>query len=95
MTADRGDDGLRLDLMVRRHLMDLPRATRTRVQAWIETGLVAVNGAPVRRVSRRTALGDVVTIALPEEKARASMAAEDVRLEVLFEDDRLDVMFEN
>jgi 23S rRNA pseudouridine1911/1915/1917 synthase len=89
VTADRGDDGLRLDLMVRRHLMDLPRATRTRVQAWIETGLVAVNGAPVRRVSRRTALGDVVTIALPEEKARASMAAEDVRLEVLFEDDRL------
>ena len=80
---------MRLDLMVRRHLMDLPRATRTRVQAWIETGLVAVNGAPVRRVSRRTALGDIVTIALPEDKARASMTAEDVQLAVLFEDDRL------
>jgi 23S rRNA pseudouridine1911/1915/1917 synthase len=89
LTADRGDDGLRLDLMLRRHLMDLPRATRTRVQAWIETGLVAVNGTPVRRVSRRTALGDIVTIALPEQKARASMAAEDVRLEVLFEDEHL------
>ena len=89
MTADRGDDGLRLDLMVRRHLMGLPLATRTRVQTWIETGLVSVIGAPVRRVSTRTALGDVVTVALPEEKVRASMAAEDVRLEILFEDDRL------
>ena len=75
--------------MVRRHLMDLPRVTRTRVQTWIETGRVTVNGAPVRRVSRRTALGDVVSVALPDDKARASMAAEDAGLDVIFEDDHL------
>jgi 23S rRNA pseudouridine1911/1915/1917 synthase len=89
LTADRGDDGQRLDLVVRRHLMDLPRVTRTRVQTWIETGRVTVNGAPVRRVSRRTALGDVVSVALPDDKARASMAAEDAGLDVIFEDDHL------
>ena len=89
LTADRGDDGQRLDLVVRRHLMDLPRATRTRVQAWIEAGRVTVNGAPVRRVSRRTAVGDVVSVALPDDKARASLAAEEVGLDVIFEDDHL------
>ena len=89
LTADRGDDGLRLDLVLRRHLTDVRSATRTRVQAWIEEGLVAVNGALVRRVSTRTALGDIVSIDLPEAKPRAAMAAEDVRLEVLFEDDHL------
>jgi 23S rRNA pseudouridine1911/1915/1917 synthase len=89
LTADRGDEGLRLDLVLRRHLTDLRSATRTRVQAWIEDGLVTVNGEPVRRVSTRAALGDIVSIALPEETPRAAMTAEDVRLEVLFEDDYL------
>src|SRR4029077_19321037 len=48
-----------------------------------------VNGAPVRRVSTRTAFGDIVSIVLPDEKPRAAMAAEDVRLEVLYEDEHL------
>ncbi len=89
MTADRGDEGLRLDLVLRRHLTDLHRATRTRVQAWIEQGLVTVNGTPVRRVSSRAALGDIVSVVLPDEAPRAAMAAEDVRLDVLYEDDHL------
>ena len=89
LTADRGDDGLRLDLVLRRHLTDLNSATRTRVQSWIEKGLVTVNGLPVRRVSTRAALGDIVAVALPEEAPRAAMAAEDVRLDVLYEDDHL------
>jgi len=69
--------------------MDLPRVTRTRVQTWIESGRVTVNGAPVRRVSRRTAHGDVVSVALPDDKARASMAIEDAGLDVIYEDDHL------
>jgi 23S rRNA pseudouridine1911/1915/1917 synthase len=89
LTADRGDEGLRLDLVLRRHLTDLRRATRTRVQAWIEQGLVTVNGTPVRRVSTRAALGDVVSVMLPDETPRAVMAAEDVRLDVLYEDEYL------
>src|SRR5919107_490177 len=50
LTADRGDAGTRLDLVVRRHLSDLSAATRTRVQSWIEDGRVCVNGSAIRRV---------------------------------------------
>src|SRR5436190_1048711 len=89
LTADRGDNGIRLDLVLRRHLTDVRSATRTRVQSWIEGGLVTVNGASIRRASSRAAFGDIVSIALPDEVPRAVMAAEDVRLEVLYEDDSL------
>jgi 23S rRNA pseudouridine1911/1915/1917 synthase len=91
LTADRGDAGRRLDLVVRRHLTGVDAATRTRVQAWIEGGQVCVNGALVRRVSTRTALGDVVTVVLASATAasRAPMAAENVALDVLYEDDHL------
>jgi 23S rRNA pseudouridine1911/1915/1917 synthase len=89
LTADRGDSGVRLDLVLRRHLTDVRSATRTRVQSWIESGLVTVNGASIRRASSRAAFGDIVSIALPDEQPRAVMAAEDVRLEVLYEDGEL------
>ena len=89
LTADRRDEGLRLDLVLRRHLQDLRSATRTRVQSWIERGLVTVNGVAVRRVSSRAALGDIVSILLPEEAPRALMAAEDVAVDVVYEDEQL------
>jgi 23S rRNA pseudouridine1911/1915/1917 synthase len=91
LTADRGDAGRRLDLVLRRHLADIDTATRTRVQAWIENGQVSVNGTAVRRVSARAALGDVVMVMLPvsDTAPRRVMAAEDVRLDVLYEDDHL------
>jgi 23S rRNA pseudouridine1911/1915/1917 synthase len=87
--ADRGDEGLRLDLVLRRHLTDRHSATRTRVQSWIEHGLVTVNGGAVRRVSARAALGDIVSVTLPDEAPRAAMTAEDIRVDVLFEDEYL------
>ena len=89
LTADRGDAGRRLDLVIRRHLTDIDAATRTRVQAWIERGLVTVNGTPVRRVSSRIALGDVVAVAIPAASPRPAMAAERVSLHILYEDDHL------
>jgi 23S rRNA pseudouridine1911/1915/1917 synthase len=89
VTADRGDAGRRLDLVIRRHLADVDTATRTRVQAWIEDGRVAVNGTRIRRVAARAALGDVVTVILPDVAPRPAMSAEEVRLEVLYEDDHL------
>jgi 23S rRNA pseudouridine1911/1915/1917 synthase len=89
LTADRGDAGLRLDLVLRRHLTDVGAATRTRVQAWIANGQVTVNGAPVRRAAARAAFGDVVAVSLPEAVPRRVMAAEDVGLDVLYEDEHL------
>lgn len=89
MTADRGDAGLRIDLVLRRHLTDVRSASRTRVQDWIEGGHVTINGAIVRRVSVRAAIGDVVTVALPPSTVRQPMMQEDVPLSVLHEDESL------
>src|SRR5262245_1067751 len=49
ITTDRGDAGQRLDLVLQRHLRDVSAASRTRIQSWIENGLVTVNRMPVTR----------------------------------------------
>src|SRR5436305_15340839 len=89
LTTDRGDVGLRLDLVLRRHLTDVDAATRTRVQGWIENGRVAVNGSTVRRVSTRAAAGDVVTVPLPIAQPHQAPAGENVAPAILYEDDHL------
>lgn len=89
LTADRGDAGRRLDLVLRRHLTDVSAASRTRVQTWIESGQVTVNGIPVHRVASRAALGDVVAITLPEPASHDAMTAENIALDILYEDDYL------
>ncbi|HKB09410.1 MAG TPA: RluA family pseudouridine synthase [Vicinamibacterales bacterium] len=89
LVADRGDAGVRLDRVLRRHLTDLHAATRTRVQAWIAGGLVTVNGLPVRRAAARAALGDRVCVAIPDAAPRRAMRGEALALDVLYEDDAL------
>ena len=89
LTTDRGDIGLRIDLVLRRHLTDVGSATRTRVQSWIEGGLVTLNGRLVRRVATRAAPGDVLTVVLPAEVGRPLMAAEEMPVRVLYEDEHL------
>lgn len=85
----RGDAGVRLDLVLRRRLTDVTGVTRTRVQRWIESGLVTVNDARVHRASTRAAYGDVVAVSLPADRTRQPPAAEDLPLDVLFEDDHV------
>ena len=75
LTADRGDAGLRVDLVLRRHLTDLRAATRTRVQAWIDDGQVRINGRIVSRASARAAYGDAISVTLPAERS-ASVAVD-------------------
>lgn len=87
--ADRGDAGRRLDLVIRRHLSDLARATRTRVQAWIAGGRVSVNGQVVRRVAARAALDDLIVVELPDEQPRAEVLAESGPLDTCFEDEHV------
>jgi 23S rRNA pseudouridine1911/1915/1917 synthase len=89
LTADRGDAGRRIDLVLRRHLTDVRAATRTRVQSWIESGQATINGTIVRRVSTRAAFGDIVAIALPGAAQPAVMAAENMALDIVYEDDHL------
>ena len=92
LTADRGDAGRRLDLVLSRHLSDVSIATRTRIQRWIADGLVAVNGSSSRRVARRVAAGDIVSVALPLRARRPVMMAEATALVVLLEDEHLAIV---
>jgi 23S rRNA pseudouridine1911/1915/1917 synthase len=89
VTADRGDAGCRLDLVLTRHLGDVPWATRTRVQSWIVSGRVTVNGLAVRRAATRAALGDRLELDLPESACPRPMEAEPIDLDVRYEDDHL------
>src|SRR6478752_2351555 len=89
INIDRGDVGQRLDLVLQRHLRDVTAASRTRIQKWIEGGLVAVNQVAATRPSRRTAAGDIVSVAVPTTATRAVMSAEELPLEVIYEDDHL------
>lgn len=86
ISPDRGDRGERVDLVLRRHLRDVPAATRTQVQHWIRSGHVTVNGRIVRRVAQRAAPGDAIVIQLPPLPARAVMSPESMPLSVLYED---------
>ncbi len=86
ITADRGDGGLRIDLVLRRHLAGADAATRTQLQAWIAEGRVRINGLIVHRVAARTMAGDVVTVTLPAMAERVVMEAEPLPLQILHED---------
>ncbi len=92
LTADRGDAGQRLDLVLRRHLTNVRAATRTRVQRWIADGLVTINGTQVTRSSVRTMPGDIVRITVPEAHQPRPVTAEPMPLVVLYEDNELMVV---
>ena len=80
---------MRIDLVLRRRLADVPRLTRTRIQAWIEEGRVLVNGTPVSRASFRPSAGSKISVLLSAETAtrRKTLSAEAIDLDILFEDD--------
>src|SRR3954447_17552625 len=89
--SDRGDIGRRLDLVLRRYLANLESATRTRVQKWIATGTVSINGQTVRRAAARIAAGDVLTVDIPDADVPAPRPIEphQADFDILFEDDHL------
>jgi len=92
-TADRGDDRERVDRVLLRHLADLPEASRTKVQEWIDAGLVTVNGRSVTKASAKVAAGDLVDTALPPPPPpKPELIPQDIPLSVLFEDEHLLVL---
>ena len=90
--ADRGDERLRLDQAVMRHLADEPGLSRTRVQRWLDAGLISVNGVEGRRASSSLRLGDAVVVTLPKPRVRRVHAAEALDVPVLHEDEWLVVV---
>lgn len=92
-TADRGDARERLDRVLLRHLADLPEASRTKVQEWIDAGLVTVNGRAVTKASAKVATGDLVeTVLPPPPPPKAELIPQDIPLSILFEDEHLLVL---
>ena len=92
-TADRGDARERLDRVLLRHLADLPEASRTKVQEWIDAGLVTVNGRAVTKASAKVATGDLVETVLPPPlPPKAELIPQDIPLSILFEDEHLLVL---
>lgn len=87
--ADRGDEGVRLDVLLTRQLTRLRTATRTRVQRWIDAGHVRVNGRVTSRPSRPLHAGDIVEVELPWQRSRADHQPEPIPLDILFEDAHL------
>jgi 23S rRNA pseudouridine1911/1915/1917 synthase len=87
---DRGDHGVRVDLVLLRHLRRDERAvSRNRIQKWIEAGDVLVNGAPPARASWRVQAGDDLQVRVPHLQPRTRPAAQAMSLEVLYEDNDL------
>ncbi len=88
--ADRGDAGERLDLVLLRHLADIPGISRTKILEWIEAGLVQVGGRPVPKTSARVQAGDEVdTVIPPPPPPRPELVAQEMPLSVVYEDDHL------
>ena len=69
---DRGDVGLRVDRVLRRHLAHLGGASRNRLQHLIDQGAVRINGTAVTRSSRRVMAGDSIAVDLTVDEADAN-----------------------
>ena len=87
--ADRGDHGVRLDLVLARHLADRPDLSRTTLQRLVMAGRVTCNGRRVTRTSARVAAGWLLEVDAPDAPARTSPVPEAIPLPVVFEDEHL------
>jgi 23S rRNA pseudouridine1911/1915/1917 synthase len=86
---DRGDAGVRLDLVLLRHLRGTPGLSRTKIQHWIDAGEVTINGRPVRRPAWRVAVHDEVLVRMAPARERQRPKAEALPIDVLYEDEDL------
>lgn len=89
VAIDRGDVGVRLDLVLLRHLGHEPGVSRARIQRWIAAGRVTVNGVTAPRVAWRVAEGDDVRLDAREIRGRTRPQPEDIAVDILFEDNHL------
>ena len=69
----------------------LESASRTRIQKWIESGAVFVNGDPARK-SRVLEAGDAIEITVPVDRSPSHAVPENIPLSVVYEDKYLAVI---
>ncbi len=88
IVVDRGQGLLRID----RFLMDrLQNATRTKIQAGIDSESVRVNDRPTKASYKIKPL-DVITVSLPHSPRDTDIGPENIPLNLVFEDDDLLVL---
>lgn len=89
LVADRGDDGVRLDRVLVRHLADLGVA-RVLAARWVRDGKVAVDGAVAVKPAQRVFRGQRLEVGLPPPPADAPpLLAEEMPVPVVWEDRHL------
>ena len=88
VTVAGNEGSARLDRALAAHLADL---SRSRLKALILDGRVAVGAAPVRDPAYHVAVGDTITIDLPEAVA-AEPKGEAIPLHIVYEDDDIIVI---
>jgi len=81
LTIESGEAGKRLDHLLHERL---PAFSRSRIQRWIQDGLVLVNGAPAR-ASRPVRADDAIDVE-PAEPPPLHAVPESIPLSVLYED---------
>ena len=86
---DRGDDGVRLDLVLLRHLRNEKGVSRNRIQKWIGAGEVLINGAAAPRAAWRVQAGDQLRVRVTDLPKRTRPQAQPLALDILYEDDDL------
>jgi 23S rRNA pseudouridine1911/1915/1917 synthase len=86
---DRGDDGVRVDLVLLRHLRREKGVSRNRIQKWIDAGNVLVNGTAPPRAAWRVQAGDELRVRVAEIPTRQRPQAQPIPIEILYEDDDL------
>ena len=84
---DRGDDGVRVDRVVLRHLRHEKGVSRNRIQKWIEAGNVLINGSAPPRPAWRVQAGDELRVRVADLPKRARPQAQALDLDILYEDD--------
>jgi 23S rRNA pseudouridine1911/1915/1917 synthase len=89
INLDRGDDGLRVDLVLLRHLRREKGVSRNRIQKWIDAGDVLINGAAASRPAWRVQAGDELRVRVAELPKRIRPQAQAIELDILYEDDDL------
>jgi 23S rRNA pseudouridine1911/1915/1917 synthase len=86
---DRGDEGVRVDRVLLRHLRKEKGVSRNRIQKWIEAGNVLVNGTTPPRPAWRIQAGDDLRVRVADIPRRARPQAQAIALAILYEDDDL------
>ena len=85
ITADRGQNPLRLDKFLTIHM---ERCSRNRIQTAADAGNILVNGKPAKS-SYKVKPGDRISLVMPYPKREIEIIPENIPLEIPYEDDDL------